>query len=138
MAAVDKICEFSGKFVGQDICKISDICIQVLPIYHKLFHNMEHYFFILKPEALIIPERHIRFYSNKKNIIKLREYTYCLYVPDIKGKVDGFYWGSTVNLSLTKRKIKRIVGGRKLNCISVSLTLSELNDKDIDILKFKK
>ena len=51
---------------------------------------------------------------------------YCLYVPDLKGKVNGFYYNWTFNeWGTVKRKLKKLLHCRKLDEIRIPMSMSE-------------
>ena len=91
MAAIEKICEYSGEYPGWEMYRYKKDLIQIMPQYRKLFRNRYHILFIFQT-------------YNEYNQID-----YCLFVPSRIGRVDGWYWNYTRHLPTAKRKLKRML-----------------------------
>lgn len=61
---------------------------------------------------------HTKQYLTKKQRI-VQEYVYDLYVPGLLGEVEGHYINWSRDLTAVKRKLKRMLGVKKLNIIEV-------------------
>lgn len=138
MAGIEKVCEFSGEYVGHDMYKYKNNLIQVKPKYRKEFRGVEAKLIVFKPERYVQDKRYkwARAYHDESDnwefnngstftekdwIDKLLEenrfinkYDYILQVPSIQGEVSGDYIHSTYDLSTVKRKMKRLLRCRNL------------------------
>jgi hypothetical protein len=61
---------------------------------------------------------HTKQYLTKKQRI-VQEYMYNLYIPGLPGEVEGHYFNWSRDLTTVKRKLKRLLGVKKLNIIEV-------------------
>ena len=122
MAAIEKICEYSGEYPGWEMYRYKRDLIQIMPAYRKLFRNQEHYLF-----WFTVPD-----YFNS--------YEYCLFVPSVEGKVNGYYWNWAINPSTAKRKLKRMLRAYKgLNIRKISMdidTWHKLKKENHNLLEY--
>ena len=132
MAGIEKICEYSGEYIGPAMYSYKHNLIQIAPQYRKLFRGVEHTFIVYdNPElhwvwnwgaSQVYDENdmkywgftdeyeYIRFHKKRFGNPRLIPYWhYCLHVPSIPGRVDGYYHEYTFDLTATKRKIKRML-----------------------------
>lgn len=140
MAGIEKVCEYSGEYVGWPMYSYKHNCIQVLPKYRKLFRGKYHEFEIIKTEKYWEHQHSYSPYNSLYEYFKFKynddtikefekwysktykariviQYEYILTVPDVPGNVNGKYYNHTYNLTATKRKLKRILRAQKLNII---------------------
>lgn len=142
MSGIEKVCEFSGEYPGCDMYGYKRNSIQIMPKYRKEFKNADHVLHIFKPEKQWIGKSPFRFkmdydvsdmknwtpefkdvkeweafYSSQHQCRVSFEYMYALQVFDskLKGEVNGLYLNWSNQLSTVKRKIKRIIGCKKVN-----------------------
>ena len=133
MAGIEKICEYSGDYIGHKMYQYKKNSIQVLPKYYKNFKDKYtilvffEYPHLLNyaenaPSASIylskinkfIPKFWTRYYWIWRKYGNFYEkpsleWEYCLYVPDCKGNVDGKYFNFTQNPKKVIRNIRKIV-----------------------------
>jgi hypothetical protein len=140
MAAIEKVDELTGEYPSYDMYRYKHNHIQVCPWNRKQFKNKQAILYIQKekdPECRIYWDRTLSCYESCK-ISELKERvvfwddkyycertfqprwikietTYALYVPNLQGRVNGFYLNYTTKISTVKRKMKRLLGCRKLN-----------------------
>lgn len=139
MAAIEKVCEFSGDYPGPDMYAYKRASIQVCPQYRKEFNGQKHVLFIFKPDEKYLARKGGRRYrqSFDKHRVEevkyftgggvcidpgygkywipvrtIKEYYYLLYVPDLPGRVDGEYVNWSYNIGTVRRKLKRLLGSR--------------------------
>jgi hypothetical protein len=139
LAAIEKVCEFSGDYPGPDMYAYKRASIQVCPQYRKEFKGQKHVLFIFSPDEKYLARKGGRRYrqSYDKNRVEevkyftgsgvcidpgygnhwipvrtLKEYYYLLYVPDLLGQVDGEYINWSYNIGTVRRKLKRLLGSR--------------------------
>ena len=120
MAGIEKICEYSGEYPGWKMYGYKRNLIQIMPEYRKLFRNKYHILFIFQN-------------WNKYN-------HYCLFVPSMLGKVDGWYCNYTYHLPTAKRKLKRMLRSYKgLNIKHIPMPIDiwqKLGKKREDLLEY--
>jgi len=143
MAAIEKMCEFSGEYVGPDMYSYKYNHIQIKPEFRKLFAGADYeltieideyswchkdYYRTYYPDewteyepSFNNSDQFIKWYSKKYKARLVPEYKFTLKVfkPSLLGIVEGEYINFTYNLSATKRKLKRMLKCRKLNIIHV-------------------
>ncbi len=141
MAAIEKICEFSGEYPGFIMRRYKHNLIQVMPEHRKRFAKAEHVLHIFQPELTWLSKSGMLSESYNPGMMAaydppykcekefqadfarehqyrlVKDYDYCLVVsdPNLAGRVEGFYLNWTMDLSATKRKLKRMLKCRKLN-----------------------
>ena len=101
MAAVEKICEFSGDYPGSDMYIYKKDHIQIMPKYRKKFRNANAVFIYTK--------------NPYKNVLT-KEYDYCLFVFDkkLQGNIEGMYFNHSSNFFETKKNMKKLVSSKLL------------------------
>lgn len=143
MAAIEKVCEFSGEYPGGEMYSYKRNSLQILPKYRKKFKGAKHTLHVFKPSLqmkLHGTSAHYSFdesdmlnyeppFNNvaeylqyKKEVTKerlVKEHYYLLEVtdPNLAGEVDGQYLNWTMDLKTTLRKMKRMLKCKKLNLI---------------------
>lgn len=58
-----------------------------------------------------------QYLTRKQRVVQ--SYEYDLYVPDLSGEVNGHYHNHSMDISSVKRRLKRMLGVKKLNIIEV-------------------
>ena len=117
MAGIEKVCEFSGDYDGWLMYGYKHNRIQVNPEYRKLFKGLGFKFY------RFLPDWDMCNWKGKPMT------DYCLYVPDLKGQVNGFYYNWTYNqLGIVRRKLQKLMGVSELNEIRIPLTMRESYD----------
>lgn len=146
MSGIEKICELSGKYLSHLMYSYKRNSIQVMPSHRKLFAKQEHTLYIAKktelyeiyssggrlqlawpdPNAYVIKYRgkwygfrQHRMSGTYKRISVGYKHEFCLHVPGLQGRVDGYYYNHTFDLGTTKRKLKRMLKCRDLNIVYV-------------------
>jgi hypothetical protein len=141
MAAIEKICEYSGEYPGSAMYGYKRDHIQIIPIVRSEFRGKLHTLYIEKEPSeyqmfwtkrvysSIEPSElhnHVMVIDGKLHSTRtyakvklLKEYTYMLYVPDMQGRVDGCYLNYSTNLKSVKRRLKRMLRCKKLNIVYV-------------------
>lgn len=160
MAAIEKICEFSGEYVGYEMYDFKRNHIQISPEYRKEFRGKTATLYVFKSDLYVehkgyfqdanlgcvnpnptesdfelgYPDRQVSiengvrvfysvFYQNlkeykdslkEKHARLVQGYEYILYVPEVKGEVNGFYMNQSFEMSKVIRKLKRLVGSKNL------------------------
>jgi hypothetical protein len=142
MAAIEKICEYSGEYPGWLMYSYKHNHIQILPKYRKEFRGKSAILYIQTEEHSLgkyvishdnlseqltsndYKERIIVIDGKKYDIddrfrqwhpVKVhKEFWYALVVPEMQGDVDGIYVNHSCNLSAVKRKMKRMLRCKKL------------------------
>ena len=101
MAAVEKICEFSGDYPGSDMYIYKKDHIQIMPKYRKKFRNANAVFIYTK--------------NPYKNVLT-KEYDYCLFVfyQKLQGEIEGMYFNHSSNFFETKKNMKKLVSSKLL------------------------
>ena len=103
MAAIEKICEFSGEYPGPVMYKYKRNFIQIKPEHRKAFRKHEAVLVIFKPS---LEKKYTSFLWNIPVFWRLLrllqigriipgfnfEYKYALLVPDVLGRVGGAYF----------------------------------------------
>jgi len=135
MAAIEKICEFSGDYPEDSymMYQWKRNGIQVMPEYRKLFRGADAILHIVDKEQVafnafggssryrgtkedFLEDKYFRPYLHKR-----LGYSYDYYLeiknPELKGRVDGEYHNTTKDLTATKRKLKRLLRCRTLKII---------------------
>ena len=118
MAAIEKICEFSGEYDGWLMYGGKKNHIQINPKFRKNFKNATHEFYIESVSHLIKHKLGWSETDNGRNLKKgerrVKEYTFVLKVFDenLLGEVDGEYLNWTTDIGTTKRKLKKLLGGK--------------------------
>lgn len=135
MAAIDKICEFSGDYPGWDMYKYKRNHIQIMPEYRKLFAKCK-CILVIHDKKMVNVNKYgsIMFNSNAKliNILgyKLKpRYKYSLVVLDenLQGEVEGIYVNWSTEISTVIRKMKRLTKNPHLKVIR---DFENFNDND--------
>jgi len=118
--------------------------IQIMPKYRHLFKGKMHILFIQKKREDIYLRmrgglmstcdddgiqrigkhwyawvRRNRYLEDFKQVSIVEHFAFCLLVPELPGNVDGMYFNSTCSISTVKRKLKRMLGCRRLNVVYV-------------------
>jgi hypothetical protein len=142
MAAIEKICEYSGDYPGYLMYGYKHNHIQIMPKYRKEFRGKTATLYIQTEEPSLgkyiisngnvsetltsddYKERIIDIDGKKYDIddrfrqwhpVKVhKEFWYALVVPDMPGDVNGKYVNHSCNISSVKRKLKRMLRCRKL------------------------
>lgn len=146
MAAIEKVCEFSGEYPSWLMYGYKLNQLQIMPKYRKLFRGAEHTLYISRPiqklehkgkwgcsyrdndyeymkdayEPSFTSEREYLDYLRKHEGYRLvNQYDYCLHVPDaiLQGEVKGVYVNSTYHLPTMLRKLKRLLRCKKVNVV---------------------
>ena len=122
MAGIEKCCELTGDGCGWEMCGWKRNHIQVKPSCRKLFKNAEHEFYI-ESISYRIKHKFGWYYDDDGRELELgerrvKEYTFVLKVFDenLLGEVNGEYLNWTTDVTTTKRKLKKMLGG-KLNVV---------------------
>lgn len=125
MAAIDKICEFSGDYPGWDMYIYKRNHIQIMPEYRKLFAKCK-CILVIHDKKMVNVNKYgsMMSSSNAKllNILgyKLKpRYTYSLVVLDenLQGEVEGIYVNWSTEISTVIRKMKRLTKNPHLKVI---------------------
>jgi len=143
MAAIEKICEYSGDYPGYPMHGYKRNHIQIMPKYRKEFRGKTATLYIQTEEhssgKYVISNRNLSENLNtndyKERIVDIdgkkydiddsgfsqwhpvsisKEFWYALVVPDMPGDVNGKYVNHSCNISAVKRKLKRMLRCRKL------------------------
>jgi len=155
MAAIAKLCEYSGEYPGYLMYKYKKNLIQIMPEYRKLFKGKVHTLYIFNPTVRMEHKRSSGWKTYNSNEWKwddwnppfksenefkeyilrccptyrfVNHFDYMLSVPDLQGRVKGEYFNYTTRLSTMKRKIKRLLGCRTLNIIRIDMGVGEWLD----------
>lgn len=128
MAGIEKICEATGEYPGPAMYKYKKDHIQVMPSARKLFKGKKALLVFFDPEAQadsLLPGAHVRvfkwylpkfwtrFYWQWRDVgpyyrgARL-EWNYCLYVPEVSGRVAGEYWNYTHEPQRVLRNLGRL------------------------------
>ena len=135
MAAVEKICEFSGDCPGWDMYMYKRNHIQIMPEYRKLFAKCK-CILVIHDKKMVNVNKYgsIMSSSNAKllNILgyKLKpRYTYSLVVLDenLQGEVEGIYLNWSTKIGTVIRKMKRLTKNPHLKVIR---DFENFNDND--------
>lgn len=134
MAGIEKICEYSGEYPGWDMYTYKRNLIQIMPKYRKLFRGKPAvlFWFTVPDKDFTIQGRH------GHKIFHVASYDYVLYVPDLPGNVNGYYWNWTTDRSATRRKLKRLLrkykGLREVKIPMNVETWSKLHNNNEELL----
>lgn len=146
MAAIEKSCEFSGDYDGHKMYKYKKNSIQIMPKYRKLFKNKKAVLKFLDKDYLIKRGKDFYLWSNKENHNEYKsllaqgyskedaayfalgssdscpafDYNYELIVkhPELQGEVKGVYANDSHFKGKVRRKLQRLVGGKRFLKIS--------------------
>ena len=154
MAAIEKMDEYDGIGCGWKMYKWKRDHIQVSSQNRKVFKNKKAVLFLFKEDdnSLFHIDRwggYTRLSYNKefyekingkwcewrkdwkkpwwdiaKPIYVAREYSYCLYVPELQGEVNGCYYNTSFNMATVKRRINRMMG-YKVDIVKMDITEKE-------------
>lgn len=159
MAAIEKVCEFSGEYPGYHMYKYKKNLIQVMPTYRKLFRGAEATLYVKKKDLKVvsrsglvgdydkegmkdyIPEftsesEYKAYLRHQRRAVIVPEYEYCLVVKDkgLFGEVEGEYYNYTYHLPTVVRKMKRLLKAKKLDMVTVHSN-KECLHQDMDFIK---
>jgi hypothetical protein len=122
MAGIEKVCEYSGDYPGGAMYGYKYKSIQVCPEYLGEFAGREATLFVwksgLKATAMSNSRYWMRYYGNERRGGRC-EYSYCLYVPSLPGRVRGYYHNDTCDIRGMKRRIRKILGLRSNSQLSI-------------------
>lgn len=135
MAAIEKVCEFSGEYSGWNMYRYKHNHIQIMPEYRKLFAKCKC--------VLVIHKKEMRYIHNDGSSMsadhsdyairlgyKLKpSYTYSLVVLDenLQGQVEGVYLNWSNDISTVIRKMKRLTKNPKLKIIKDFESFNDVN-----------
>jgi len=140
MAAIEKVCEYSGEYGGPEMYTWKKNSIQISPKYRKLFKgckcelvfdNTETYvtnkydFLLPIKDADYYIEKFVDWtredeityllkYHNFNRLVQKWEYTLIVYDERLWGEVGGLYKNTTLDRGAVIRKMKRLVGDSNL------------------------
>lgn len=152
MAAIEKICEFSGDYEGWIMWKHKRNHIQVLSKYRDNFRGAEHTLHVFKPELqwsrgkgtwdynnemdfyeppFNNEKEFINYYSAHHKARLVKEYQFALEIKDdsLIGEVSGIYMNWTNDLQSTKRRLKRMLR-KDLNIVYHDCTYWDWKDDE--------
>lgn len=111
MAGIEKVCEYSGEYVGYKMYGYKHNGLQIMPQYRKLFRGCNAILYIRKEAEDPLRFRHKGYYYDLID--------YCLLVRDesLQGQVAGFYFNWTIDTKAVIRKLKRITRNYKLKVV---------------------
>lgn len=124
MAAVEKICEYSGDYPGWSMYGYKRNHIQICPQYRKLFRGADAHIIIERVDRVFVSkdggvssDADVAFWKNlgfKGRVTN--EYTFRLVVSDpaLAGEVNGEYVNWTTNMRQTIKRLKRMLRCRTL------------------------
>ena len=135
MAAVEKICEFSGDCPGWDMYKYKRNHIQIMPEYRKLFAKCKCILVIHDKKMVHINKKSGLMFTRDTKFLnmlgyKLKpRYTYSLVVLDenLQGEVEGIYVNWSTEIHTVIRKMKRLTKNPHLKVIR---DFENFNDND--------
>lgn len=148
MAAIEKICEYSGEYPSWNMYGYKRNQLQIMPEYRKLFRGATATLLVhykgkewkyktggtsdynksSHKEEMLDYEPPFECYEEFMEYEKSRygkrlvdSYEYVLQVKDehLQGEVEGEYLNHTNNISTVKRKLKRLLRCKKLNIVYV-------------------
>ena len=147
MAGIEKVCEYSGAYVGHLMYQYKRNSIQVLPEHRGTFRGKGHRLHLFKPEKVFTdgwgfmlyntdemasyspPFCSVRewelYYRSRFGMSVTNRWDYCLEVPGVMGQVGGMYYNYTIDLSTAKRKLKRILRARVLTIVEHDYSVYE-------------
>ena len=132
MAAIDKICEFSGDYPGWDMYIYKRNHIQIMPEYRKLFAKCKCILVIHDKKMVNVNKYGSMLFSSNAKLLgyKLKpRYTYSLVVLDenLQGEVEGIYLNYSTKIGTVIRKMKRLTKNPHLKVIR---DFENFNDND--------
>ena len=135
MAAIEKICEFSGDYPGWDMYKYKRNHIQIMPEHRKLFAKCKCILVIHDKEMVHINKKGGLMFSCDTEFLsmlgyKLKpRYTYSLVVLDenLQSEVEGIYLNWSTKIGTVIRKMKRLTKNPHLKVIR---DFENFNDND--------
>jgi len=135
MAGIEKICEVTGECCGWPMYGWKTDLIQVMPKCRCVFKGQSaELFFFTDPELVQYAESKLVFthigFGKFQVMVPMfwtsrywhwrkwgsycefpdRVWTYALYVPDVRGRVNGLYTNTTRNPRRAVRKLSKLVG----------------------------
>jgi hypothetical protein len=111
MSAIEKICEFSGDYHGSKMYKWKQNHIQICPKYRDYFRGKDHVLYVGSGKA----EWNWSTYKGDPFTLRKQEFNYCLYVPDLPGRVKGMYHNWTRNPQQMLFNMWELTGRKELN-----------------------
>ena len=112
MSSIEKVCEYSGDYDAHKMYEYKRNLIQINPEYRSLFRGKYFKLFRFLPDDYIYRDPLLT--------------DYCLYVPELPGNVDGFYYNWTFDeWGIVRRKLKRLLQCRELKEIRIPVTMTE-------------
>ena len=157
MAAIEKVCEFSGEYPAWLMYGYKRNHIQIIPKFRKKFHGATAKLHIFAPEQRLITFNKgnlstSRYYdslgandynppfANEKEYINYlrcecklymaQQHWFALEVFDkhLQGEVEGVYAETTYSLACVVRRMKRLVRNNRLEIIKHSCSYNEWDD----------
>ena len=147
MAAIEKICEFSGEYGSYDMYNWKRTSIQIMPHHRKKFRGCNSVLYITKkPDDIFlseskgfkyfashlkgktkkeikryIKENYEKGYIRNPNTKVIYRYEYWLQVEndELQGRVEGRYFETSFHLKTVIRKIKRLTRNYRLKIIYI-------------------
>lgn len=138
MAGIEKICEYSEDGYSTNMREYAHNRIQILPEYRKEFKKQKSTLYIKKKPSVVndkffgsLSGEDLHIFNQRRkqgvslsqinldrhfNYCKLTfsfEYDYYLDVPTRQGQVDGKYHHYTTDRGAMRRKLQRLVGGKR-------------------------
>lgn len=138
MAAIEKICEYSEDGYSVNMRKYAKNRIQILPECRKFFKNQKAVLYIKKTPSIIndqffgkLEGEDLRIFQQRRRqgvslskvnsdhyfhyreMVFSSEHEYYLNVPTRQGKVEGKYYHYTTDRGAMRRKLQRLVGGKR-------------------------
>lgn len=149
MAAIEKICEYSGDYPSYEMYGYKKNHIQVMPKYRKLFRGSEATLLVfhkgkewvykwggssdydkdLHKEEMLDYEPPFKCYKefmeyekshNGRRLVNCYEYVLNVKDEHLQGEVEGEYLNYTNNISTVKRKMKRLLRCKNLDVVYVN------------------
>jgi len=144
MAGIEKVCEYSGEYVGWDMYEYKRNHIQIIPKYRKLFRDADAVLHLYLPETCCVYETggYVTFNQSDYEFHKQKGWTdgltYKQYIkrefprtkarnqwdfvlqvsnPELQGEVHGCYMQSTFDLKSTIKRLKRMLRCRNLKIV---------------------
>lgn len=146
MAAIEKVCEFSGEYPSYRMYDYKKNQLQIMPKYRKEFRGATATLYICFDKLVWLNKRYgwksdydeayMQAYeppfTNRKEWVQYetsvnkekltKQFDYCLIVEDkyLQGEVEGKYLNYTTHLPTVKRKLKRLLRCKELNIVYVN------------------
>lgn len=143
MAAIEKVCELTGEYVGWEMYGYKHNQLQITPASRKQFRGDGDTVYVERKGQRLVSKNGSStcydknqmvnyeppFTSEKEYLDYLKwigwrlvnnySFVYFTKTPSLQGNVNGYYYNWTMDIATMRRKMKRLLRCKKLNVVFV-------------------